>query len=114
MNNQLRGPLFIFALSFFTLWLSAWIGTFFRRRQPAFHEDVYKDLDVIVAATLTMLALIIGFSFSMAISRYDGRKSCEETEANTIGSEYVRVDLLSAADSAKVRALLKDYLDQRI
>jgi hypothetical protein len=42
----------------------------------------------------------------MAISRYDQRKIYEEDEANSIGTEYVRTDLLPAADAAKVRALL--------
>ena len=50
----------------------------------------------------------------MAISRYDQRKNYEEAEANAIGTEYVRADLLPAADAARVRALLRDYLDQRI
>ena len=50
----------------------------------------------------------------MAISRYDQRKNYEEAEANAIGTEYVRADLLPAADAAKVRALLRNYLDQRV
>ena len=77
-------------------------------------EDVREDFGVILAATLTLLGLIIGFSFSMAISRYDQRKNYEEAEANAIGTEYVRADLLPAADAAKVRALLRNYLDQRV
>jgi hypothetical protein len=50
----------------------------------------------------------------MAISRYDQRKNYEEEEANAIGTEYVRADLLPAADAARVPALLSNYLDQRI
>ena len=50
----------------------------------------------------------------MAISRYDQRKNDEEAEANAIGTEYVRADLLPSADAAKVRALLRSYTDQRI
>jgi hypothetical protein len=98
----------------FTLWLSARIGLYFWKTQLKREEDERHDLDLIVAATLTMLGLIIGFSFSMAIGRYDQRKNYEEAEANAIGTEYVRADLLPAADAARVRALLKDYLDQRI
>ena len=67
-----------------------------------------------MASTLTLLGLLIGFSFSMAINRYDQRKNYEEAEANAIGTEYVRARLLPAADAAKVRTLLRDYLDQRI
>jgi hypothetical protein len=66
-------------------------------------EDLREDFSVILSATLTLLGLLIGFSFSMAISRYDERKNYEEAEANAIGTEYVRADLLPAADAAKVR-----------
>ena len=107
-------PLFVFVLSFFVLWLSALIGATFLRRQRKLEEDIREDFGVILAATLTLLGLIIGFSFSMAMSRYDQRKNYEEAEANAIGTEYVRADLLPAADAAKVRALLGNYLDQRV
>jgi len=40
------------------------------------------------------LALIIGFTFSMAIDRHDNRETLEEGEANAIGTEYLRADLL--------------------
>jgi hypothetical protein len=50
----------------------------------------------------------------MAITRYDLRKNYEEGEANAIGTAYLRADLLPAADAARVRELLRKYLDQRI
>lgn len=114
MINIKDYPLLLFVVSFFVLWLSVRIGMFFRRRKPKLEEDMNGDFGVILGATLTLLALIIGFSFSMAVSRYDQRKNYEEEEANAIGTEYVRADLLPAADAEKVRALLRSYLDQRI
>lgn len=48
------------------------------------------------------------------LERYDQRKNLEEAEANAIGAEFVRADLLSAEDAARVRTLLKSYVDQRI
>jgi hypothetical protein len=107
-------PLLVFVISFFGLLLSTRIGAFYLRRHRNLGEDVREDFSIILAATLTLLSLIIGFSFSMATSRYDQRKNYEEAEANAIGTEYLRVDLLPAADAVKARALLKDYLDQRI
>jgi hypothetical protein len=56
----------------------------------------------------------IGFSFSMAITRYDQRKNLEETEANAIGTEYVRADLLPGTDAPRVHAPLRNYLEQRV
>ena len=111
MANLAKYPVAVLVLSFFVMWLSARIGLSFRKRQSNLEEDARQDLDLIVTGALTLLGLIIGFSFSMAISRYDQRKTYEEAEANAIGTEYVRADLLSAAGAERVRALLKEYVD---
>ena len=113
MYNLTHFPVIFFVVSFVTLYLSALSGaTLFQRRQ--LEESAREDFGVIQAATLTLLGLILAFSFSMATSRYDQRKNLEEEEANAIGTEYLRADLLPAADAAKVKGLLKDYLEQRI
>jgi len=107
-------PLLVFFLSFATLWLAAEIGAHLRGRLVLQEEDHHRDFDVILAAALTLLGLIIGFSFSMVISRYDQRKNYEENEANAIGTEYLRTKLLPEAETIKVRELMKDYLEKRI
>lgn len=114
MSKIMDYPLLIVAGSFLALWLSAQIGATVLRRRLPLDEEVREDFGIILAATLTLLGLIIGFSFSMAVSRYDQRKNLEEAEANAIGTAYVRADLLPPADAAKVRALLKSYIDQRV
>jgi hypothetical protein len=50
----------------------------------------------------------------MALTRYDQRKSCEEVEANAIGTEYDRAGLLPPTDATAIRGLLRSYLDQRV
>jgi hypothetical protein len=114
MNDLVRFPLLILASSFFAMLVSVRIGILLRKRWSKMDEEVGHDLDTIVSAVLTLLGLIIGFSFSMAASRYDLRKNYEETEANAIGTEYVRAALLPATEASRVRALLKEYLEQRI
>jgi hypothetical protein len=106
-------PRIFFLVSLLTLWLSAQIGTYLRRRRVV-QEQERQDFSVVQAATLTLLGLIIGFSFSMATSRYDLRKTYEEAEANAIGTEYVRAGLLPGASASGVRAQLSKYLDLRI
>jgi hypothetical protein len=113
MENIMDSPLLVLVLALGVLWLSSRIGIALGKRRRL-EEEEHEDFVLIVSATLTLLALIIGFSFSMAISRYDQRKNYEESEANAIGTECVRADLLPAADASKVRALLKNYLDRRI
>src|SRR6516165_10390498 len=103
MGRILDFPYVLFATSAVVQWLAASIGKFIRKRRPAPKEDQQQDFDIVRTATLTLLALIIGFSFQMAISRYDQRKNYEEAEANAIGTEYVRADLLPAEDAAKLR-----------
>jgi hypothetical protein len=107
-------PILVFAAAFFGQWLSARLGDYFRKRKRSLQEVERKDLDIVLTAALTLLGLIIGFSFSMAISRYDQRKNYEEAEANAIGTEYLRADLLAAADAAKLRSLLAKYTGQRV
>src|ERR1700753_3689434 len=109
-----RYPFVVFALSLFGFWLSMMIGAFVGGRLRPVKDSERQDLDLVVGASLTLLALIIGFSFSMAVSRYDMRKNYEEEEANAIGTEYARADLLPAEAAVKVRELLVEYLDQRI
>jgi hypothetical protein len=114
MTNLTHYPLLVFVLGFFTLWLSLWLGRFLRQSWPKLDKEVTEELNIIVPASLTLLGLIIAFSFSMAASRYDMRKTHEEAEANAIGTEYARLDLLPAAEAQKIRVLLRRYLDQRI
>jgi len=114
MQNLLDYPALVFLICFVAMWLSARIGASLLRRFRKIDEDARDDFSVIQAATLTLLALIIGFTFSMAVGRYDQRKNYEEEEANAIGTEYVRADLLPTADAATVRGLLKTYLDERV
>ena len=114
LNSILKLPHAVFAFSIVALWLSVQIGAFLAREIRPVQEEEREDLNLVISSSLTLLALIIGFSFSMAVSRYDQRKDYEEEEANAIGTEYVRADLLPAADATQVRQLLTQYLDQRL
>jgi hypothetical protein len=107
-------PVAAFLVSLAGLSLAAWVGA---TRFSKLHDEVNRMRDeygVIQGATLTLLGLIIGFTFSMALSRYEQRKNYEEEEANAIGTQYLRAELLPAGDAARVRALLRDYVDQRM
>jgi len=114
VTSPVTYPILFFVFTLVGLWISAQAGAFIGRRRRSVEAAEHRDLDVIVAASLTLLGLIIGFTFSMAVARYDQRKNYEEEEANAIGTEYLRAGLLPAADAARARKLLTSYLDQRI
>ena len=99
MVNPLDLPLLVLVVSLFVFWGCAWIGAWFRARHRD-TTDSYGDFTFILGGAVTLLGLIIGFTFSMAVNRYDQRKNYEEQEANAIGTEYVRADLLPQADAA--------------
>ncbi len=107
-------PIVNFVSCVVVLWLSVQLGLVIAKRLRPLQEDERQDVDLVISASLTLLALIIGFTFSMAVSRYDQRKNYEEEEANAIGTEYVRADLLPSDERARVRQLLRQYLDQRL
>jgi hypothetical protein len=106
-------PLLMSVISLVVLILATWVGDALRKRAGAAKEE-RTEIGLLVSPILTLLFLIIGFSFSMAINRYDLRKSAEQAEAIAIATAYSRADLLVPADAAKVHALLTQYLDQRL
>ncbi len=107
-------PLLVLALSFLLLWLSTRVGATLLRRKRKLQESMREDFGTILTTTLTLSGLIIGFTFSMAIGRYELRKTYEEAEANAIGTEYVRVDLLPVPQADTLRPLLRQYVDERV
>jgi hypothetical protein len=105
-------PAFIFTL--LALSLTTWLGATRFDKLRAEAAALRQEFGVIQGATLTLLGLIIGFTFSMALDRYEQRKGFESAEANAIATEYLRAELLPDADATKVRRLLLNYLDLRV
>lgn len=113
MIDITRYPVILLVFTCLLLWLAARLGVRLSRRYPL--DDLTRqDFSLVQGAALTLLGLITAFSFSMASGRYDQRKNLEESEANAIGTEYLRAALLPTADTAPIRSLLKAYLDERI
>jgi hypothetical protein len=63
---------------------------------------------------LGILGLLLGFTFSMAIERYDGRRALVIDEANAIRTTWLRAGLLPEAHRKEVKDLLRDYLGIRL
>jgi len=109
MDYPVLLALFSFAVMVAVAHAGAWMGG-----RRAVEPETREQFGVVPAATLNVLGLIIGFTFSMARNRYDQRKNYAEAEANAIGTACLRADLLGAEDAGKVRALLRRYLALRI
>ncbi len=66
------------------------------------------------AATFGLLALLIGFTFSMALTRFEQRKALVLEEANAIGTTALRASLLPEPYSIEAHRLLRAYVDARL
>ena len=113
MRFLLDHPLIFLLTLLIVLGSATRLGSRLRLRHGPLEGARRGDFDLVLGATLTLLSLIVGFSFSMAASRYDLRKNYEEAEANAIGTAYARADLLPGA-TAQVRQLLREYIDLRL
>ena len=112
LTNGLEWPLgLIFVVSLVALVGSALFGCRLGDRARESTSDSIGTLD---AAILGLLALMIGFTFSMALTRYDARRDAVLKEANAIGTTALRARLLPAPFAAQSLKLLRDYTDIRV
>lgn len=77
-------------------------------------EPRKAQMSTIQGAVLGMLALLLGFTFSMAVTRYEVRRDLVLKEANAIGTTYLRASFLPEAHAKAVENLLRDYTDARL
>ena len=99
----------------FLLLLAGVTGTLVRRRfEGVVATDHSNQFTALQASVLALLGLLLGFSFSMAVERFDERRRAEITEATAIGTAYVRASTLDDASARGQRELLRDYVQVRV
>ena len=84
------------------------------RRKKAFKTEAITHANAVLASMLGLLALLLAFTFSAALQRFDDRSRTVVAEANVIGTAYLRALLLPAGMRDEVRVLLRQYLEVRI
>lgn len=96
--------------------LAAAVGLTIRRAPslilPGKNEDGQEAY--VVSAVLGLLALLMGFTFSLALSRYEDRRELVLGEANAIGTTYLRAQLLNEPDRSEVSSILVEYASIRL
>jgi hypothetical protein len=86
-------------------------GAHRRTRLP---EGVSSGLGAVEGAVFALLGLLIAFTFSGAASRFDARRALVVEEVNSIGTAWLRLDLLPAEARTPLRDLFRRYLDSRL
>ena len=101
----------------FVALMLGWIEAGFRlgrRVRGRVEQNTKSDVSTIAAAILGVVALLLGFTTSMAVSRFEMRKRLVLEEANAIGTSYLRTKLLPALESTEIASLLSQYVDARL
>ncbi len=73
-----------------------------------------SQTNAIQAAMLGLLALLLGFTFTMALQRFDNRSQAVLNESNAIGTAYLRTQLLPEAQRETAKRMIADYVQLRI
>lgn len=104
-------PLWLLGLLLFGLF---WLAAFFGRALHRPDEESKGDSGLVVSASLGLLALLLGFTVSMAVARYDLRRQATLHEANAIGTFLYRTDLMPAAIRGRTLEALDSYVAARL
>jgi len=113
MNPAVVGGGFAIVL-FFGIVICLMLGRRAGRRTIARHGSLGAGVGSLETAVFALLGLLIAFTFSGALERFDKRRAQAVDEANAIGTAYLRMDLLPASAQPKVRETFKAYVDARI
>lgn len=86
----------------------------FRFARSRRSDSGQENVGAIEAAVFGLFGLLLAFSFSGGMSRLDARREMIVHEANAIGTAYLRLDLVPAAEQPEMRRLFREYVDQRL
>ena len=105
----------IYILSIMTLFLSVEAGLragkFVQRRWPDKDE---AGVGTVVGASLALLGFLLAFVTGIAIENFNTRRHLVVSEANAIGTTYLRAGYLADPYGVKSRELLREYVNLRL
>ena len=88
------------------------IGMWAKRRDPASKKPAMAG--AVVGGMLGLMAFLLAFCIGIVINQHNGRKAMVVTEANAVGTAYLRAGFLNESDQSLTRELLKEYVEIRL
>jgi hypothetical protein len=105
----------LFLSSLVILWVALEAGYRTGRwRHERIADEKELPVGAMVASILGLLALVLGFTFSLAASRFEARRMAVLEESNAIGTTYLRARLLPEPQRTELARLLREYADVRV
>jgi len=109
-------PIYILSIIiFFLILLFNWFGFKFKKwHLEKYPGRVPEDLGAVEGSMLGAMALLLGFTFSIATSKFETRRQITVNEANEIGTAILRCDMYPDSVRNPLRADFKEYIEARI
>ncbi len=109
-----RGGILVVSGLFICMLFSMEIGFLIGCLNQVDEPEVITQANAVLVSMLGLLSLLLAFTFSAALQRYEHRSQTVVVEANTIGATYLTARLLPGRICEEVQALLRKYVDIRI
>jgi len=87
------------------------LGAYFGRRVRHLSDSLKEPFGILQAALLGLVGLLLAFGLSLAVSRYENRRANVVSEANAIGTTYLRAQMLAEPQRSASLDLLRRYTD---
>ena len=109
-------PTYILFITIFSLVILAnWLGYRYKKRQlKKYPGQIQEGMGSIEGSILGVMSLLLGFTFSLAVSKFEARRNLIVEEANFIGTAILRCDLYPDSLRTQLRKDFKEYVEARI
>lgn len=107
-------PGWLVMLMFLLLMLATWETGHWLGLKSRIDEKTKSAIPTVAGAILGVLGLLLAFTMSMAVTRYDTRRHLVLEEANAIRTAYLRTQLLPRPESTELQDLLRQYAEVRL
>jgi hypothetical protein len=111
-----RVPLLFILLGLFVAMVVTWIlgRAIGEHHRQQFDEEARSHASGLHGAMLGLLALLLGFTFSMAVQRFETNRDMVSHEASAIETAYLRADIADEPERLALKGLLRRYIDTRV
>jgi len=113
MFFRLANPLLVVVVTVVVAGTTA-AGIALGRRLKSSHDEIREPIGAVQAALLGFVGLLLAFGLTMAVGRYENRRAAIVTEANAIGTAFLRAETIAEPQRSQSIDLLRTYVTGRV